>query len=270
MSGFGEKAGGIIGGIVGSKRQRDEIAKERRRQMQLLEGMDKGGAFEPMYASERAPTFQRSQSPVARSYLESFLMGNNPDATFSGAPDAANVKAQQQSSQNAMFGSPEERMAKQQEYFAQTPWAVKPPSQESAPGAGDARTISSPAVNLAQKSPWTASQGFTPEMLDQLEQQKLGGNEFSVADFFGSEGGTKVGSYLSEKQQRQNDRRILDSRRHKGNNLTDEVDQFVTLYQQDPQAALEFFNSSDLGKKYRQAAKQANGKAANRYKPTTG
>jgi len=244
--------------------------------MAMLEGMDKQGAFEPMYASERAPTFQRSQSPVARAYLESMLMGNNPDSTFSGEVNADVTKQQQQASRDQVFGTPEQLKAKQDELFAQTPWKVTPPNKPM-PGEEllppEQRTVqprpvggNGQGVAFAAKNPLSTSMGFSPEMMNALDQQKLGGNEFSLADFFASGEGTQMGSYLSEKDQRRNDRKILPKNRKKGNNLQDEVEQFVTLYQQDPNAALQFFNSSDLGKKYQQAAKQATGKAAGRYK----
>lgn len=274
--GFGKDIGNTIGGIIGAKKARDETAKERRRRMAMLEGMDKQGAFEPMYASERAPTFQRSQSPVARAYLESMLMGNNPDSTFSGEVNADVTKQQQQASRDQVFGTPEQLKAKQDELFAQTPWKVTPPNKPM-PGEEllppEQRTVqprpvggNGQGVAFAAKNPLSTSMGFSPEMMNALDQQKLGGNEFSLADFFASGEGTQMGSYLSEKDQRRNDRKILPKNRKKGNNLQDEVEQFVTLYQQDPNAALQFFNSSDLGKKYQQAAKQATGKAAGRYK----
>ncbi len=100
-------------------------AKQQKAGIQLINEMD----FEPMYASSRVPTFQRSQSPVARSYIDSFLMGNNPDSVRSTAPNAALQKGLLQKKQNAMFGTPEARLAEQRQIQAATPWAVRPPER---------------------------------------------------------------------------------------------------------------------------------------------
>ncbi len=99
--------------------------KQQKASMQLINELD----YEPVYASQTVPTYQRSQSPVARSYIESFLMGNNPDAIMSTSPNAKINKARAQQAQNQMFGTPEERLAKQNAYFAETPWKVTAPTR---------------------------------------------------------------------------------------------------------------------------------------------
>lgn len=114
-----------------AKKDKAYAAQQQRAGAQLINELD----YEPMYASENVPTYQRSQSPVARSYLESFLMGNNPSATFSGAPNAKLTKQRQQSSQNAMFGTPEQRIAQQRQMETATPWKVTPPTRKVNPSA---------------------------------------------------------------------------------------------------------------------------------------
>lgn len=119
--GFGE-----IYGKNQTNKANTKAAKDAREQgLNLINKMD----WEPTYASETVPTYQRTQSPVARSFIESFLMGNNPMATRSTAPNAAITKQVQQTQQNAMFGTPQERLAQQQAYQAQTPWKVQTPTK---------------------------------------------------------------------------------------------------------------------------------------------
>ncbi len=127
---------GPLSGLVKGKYDKDaakeaaKLAKEQQKAgMQLINELD----YEPMYASQNVPTFQRSKSPVARSYLESFLAGNNPSATFSGAPNAKVTKARQQGAQNQMFGTIEQRIAAQRAMEAETPWKVTPPERKINP-----------------------------------------------------------------------------------------------------------------------------------------
>lgn len=112
-----------------AKRAGELAEKQQKAGMQLVNELD----YEPMYASERVPTFQRSQSPVARSYLESFLAGNNPSATFSGAPNAKVTKMRQQGAQDQMFGTMQQRIAAQRAMEAETPWKVTPPERKINP-----------------------------------------------------------------------------------------------------------------------------------------
>jgi hypothetical protein len=116
---------GAWGRAKENEKNRQAAKEDRAARMKMFEAMD----FEPMYASENVPTYQKTKSPVARSYLESFLMGNNPDSTLSIAPNAAVTKKAQQQKQNAMFGTPEERMAQQRAVAAETPWKVTAPTR---------------------------------------------------------------------------------------------------------------------------------------------
>ncbi len=115
-----------------AKKAAELAEKQQKAGMQLVNELD----YEPMYASERVPTFQRSQSPVARSYLESFLAGNNPSATFSGAPNAKVTKMRQQGAQDQMFGTMQQRIAAQRAMEAETPWKVTPPERKVNPDRG--------------------------------------------------------------------------------------------------------------------------------------
>ncbi len=56
-------------------------------------------------------------------------MGNNPMSTFSGAPNADYTKQKQQTAQNKMFGTPEQRVAQQRAIDSAQPWKVKTPDR---------------------------------------------------------------------------------------------------------------------------------------------
>lgn len=124
MGVFAEGAGTITG-ARNAKKARQAARADKEERMRLLNSLD----YTPMYASETTPTYQRTQSPVARSYLESFLSGSNPDATFSGAPNAGYQKAQAQLAQNRQYGTPDERIAAQQQINTATPWQVSTPTR---------------------------------------------------------------------------------------------------------------------------------------------
>lgn len=123
-----EKLGGLIGGWVTARKNKKAAEKYGQERMDYLNALD----WQPTLASERVPTYQKSQSPVARSYLESMLSGANPDLTPDFLQGAADTKAQQQARQNQLYGTPEERVAKQQKINTETPWKVEAPIQSVA------------------------------------------------------------------------------------------------------------------------------------------
>ncbi len=96
------------------------------KRLNLIKSLD----FNPTMTSDLAPTYQRTQSPIARSWIESFLSGNNPDAVSPTSPNASFMKARAQAQQNSMFGTPEERAAQQQQFMQATPWAVTSPKRQ--------------------------------------------------------------------------------------------------------------------------------------------
>ena len=91
----------VVGYAFGPVRTASLKAKQRdakramQRQQQYFDLMN----FEPQYATQRA------QSPQARAWLESYLAGNNPDATFSTDPNAQFKKQAAQASKDQMFGT---------------------------------------------------------------------------------------------------------------------------------------------------------------------
>lgn len=157
MAGLFQTYGGIIGGAFQAKANRRDAAKAKREGIELVQAMD----YEPTYASETTPTYQKTKSPMARSYLESFLAGNNPAMTFSGAPNAALTKQRQQTAQDQMFGTMQERVAAQRAADAETPWKVQTPTEPVI-------TDKARAAGFQAKTPGAVKQGLTEEQYDDL------------------------------------------------------------------------------------------------------
>jgi len=116
----------LFGQVKANKENRKAAEEARRQSFNTIKSLD----WEPMYASDTVPQYQKTQSPVARSYLESFLAGNNPNMTFSGAPNAALTKQRQQQSQDAMFGTMDQRIAQQRAIEQQNPYKVQTPTRK--------------------------------------------------------------------------------------------------------------------------------------------
>jgi len=125
MANIFERGAGALFGWVGAKKSERQAKRAREEQIALIDRMD----WDPMYASENAPTYQKTQSPVARAYLESILTGSNPDTTWEGSTNAAYKKAAQQRTQDNLYGTMPERVARQAEVQQQTPWKVEPPAR---------------------------------------------------------------------------------------------------------------------------------------------
>lgn len=164
-------AGGPVATAIQGKYDKEaakkaaELAKQQQKaSLQLINEMD----FEPMYASSQVPTYQRSQSPVARSFIDSFLMGNNPASVMPNAVNAGAKRQAMQTQQNAMFGTPQERLAQQNAYRESTPWKVTTPTRPIKP-AGDGNG------NLGGAAGWTAQHtdlagsGFNKKLYDTIE-----------------------------------------------------------------------------------------------------
>lgn len=109
----------------GLSRNIDEEEKARQERLKLLDSLD----WEPEYASAHVPTYQKTKSPIARSYLESLLLGQNPDATFEGATNAKYKKAAQQRTMDNLYGTLPARAAEARAVQAETPWKVTTPTE---------------------------------------------------------------------------------------------------------------------------------------------
>lgn len=109
----------------GLGRNVDEEEKARQERLKLLDSLD----WEPEYASAHVPTYQKTKSPIARSYLESMLLGQNPDMTFEGATNAKYKKAAQQRTMDNLYGTLPARAAEARAVQAETPWKVTTPTE---------------------------------------------------------------------------------------------------------------------------------------------
>jgi len=139
------------GNIIAARNQEKATRRAAKDQQNLIKSLD----WTPTTTAELAPAYQRSQSPVARSYLESFLMGNNPDAVMPGEVNAAYKRQQAQASQNAMFGTPEQRLAQQNAYRQTTPWALS-----GQPGAAGTKSTSNPLKRAQLRQEESQKQGM--------------------------------------------------------------------------------------------------------------
>ncbi len=124
MGGIGDIFGGFGDAIMGIAKKSDAKKNEKDR-LKAINQLD----WQPAYASEYAPTFKKAESPVARSFIESFLSGANPAAIRPGTPGAQVAKATAQAQQNEMFGTPQERVARQRQLEQETPWKVRTPQR---------------------------------------------------------------------------------------------------------------------------------------------
>lgn len=118
---FLENLGGMLGGWVQANKNKQaarEAAQERDR---LLNSLD----WEPTLASENVPTYKKSESPIARSFLESLMTGDNPMMTAPGELNAKAVQGAQQRRTDQRWGTTDERVARQRQVMDETPWEVK-------------------------------------------------------------------------------------------------------------------------------------------------
>jgi hypothetical protein len=176
-AGIFESALGIFQKRANAKKEREQAQRDADTRQKLLASLD----YEPMYASQTTPTYQRTQSPVARSYIESFLTGSNPDATFSGSPNANYQKSQQQTAQNKAFGTPQQRIAQQRSFLQEQPWKVATPTRTvKASQAAAQQTVAD--ENLL--NPKGTNLRFTPEEIAYARKTGLIDDRNEFRDLF--------------------------------------------------------------------------------------
>jgi hypothetical protein len=101
--GLFDSIGKMVGNIKGQQQAGKRAAQAEKDYWKRIEA----GNWEPEYASEHAPGYQQTKSPVARAYLESFLTGDNPDAvqgTRAGSSGPLGTKAVAQNQFNQAYG----------------------------------------------------------------------------------------------------------------------------------------------------------------------
>jgi hypothetical protein len=129
QQGIGRLAGSAVDLAYSGKKNIKAEEEAVKKRLALLDSLD----WQPEYASQHVPTYQKTQSPIARSYLESMLLGQNPDSTFSGATNAKYKKAAQQRTMDSLYGSMPQRAAESARVQQETPWQVTPPTRQIAP-----------------------------------------------------------------------------------------------------------------------------------------
>lgn len=81
--------------------------------------------WNPDYVSDLVQPYQKAQSPVARSFLESLLTGSNPSMVQSTRLGANRLQAGAQAGFDQQTGGWDQLLARQREADQQTPWAPK-------------------------------------------------------------------------------------------------------------------------------------------------
>ncbi len=121
--------GDSIGAAVGANRRLQQAKKETRAAKSDREralAMAAEANYNPFLVSDIIDPYQRSQSPVARGYLESFLTGANPQAVQGVRAGARPQQAAAQQGCNQAYGGWDELRAKQRAMEQSTPWDIKP------------------------------------------------------------------------------------------------------------------------------------------------
>lgn len=117
-----EPIGKYKGAKDASKEQRKLARETYERQQKAIDAHD----WNPELVSERAPQYQRTESPVARGYLESFLTGTNPDAIQGTRAGAQFAKKDAQAAFNTQTGGWDALRAKQAELNDSSRFHVAP------------------------------------------------------------------------------------------------------------------------------------------------
>ncbi len=124
-----ERAGGTFFGWMGARKGERQAKRARRERMDLVNSMD----WEPELASTNVTPYQKTNSPVARAYVESLLLGQNPDLTFSGETNADFKRAAQERTSANLYGTPAELAAKGAAAQAENPYEVTTPTRPVGP-----------------------------------------------------------------------------------------------------------------------------------------
>lgn len=117
------------GGVISANRAKKAAAQTKKdAQKNRQQGLDyvAGLNWEPELLSDHAPTYQRSQSPVADAFLMSLLTGQNPAAVQGTRQGAPQLKAAAQRGFDRSTGGLDALRQRQRAMESETPWAPKP------------------------------------------------------------------------------------------------------------------------------------------------
>lgn len=133
--------GGAVGGVAdfaqgglnyAAAKEREEAARkwleqamaDRQAGVNMAQNLD----WSPERVRDQVGVFQRSRSPVADAFLESFVTGDNPAAIQGTRYGSKIEKADAQRRFNANYGGWDALRAQQRQLDESTPWAVQNPS----------------------------------------------------------------------------------------------------------------------------------------------
>jgi hypothetical protein len=135
---FGDIYGGIAKMIGSQERKRNAETEDWRTEqntknyygdknnyLHALKGLD----FQPAYAGDAIGPYKRSESPVARAYLESLLTGDNPQAAASPWSTPTDQVAAKQGFEGRYGGGYDKLLAKGESERSETPWETKTPGK---------------------------------------------------------------------------------------------------------------------------------------------
>lgn len=109
-----------------AKQAQAQARDDRERGVFMSQQMD----WKPEYASEHVGAYQKAETPIADTFLNSFLTDDNASAqqgTRAGAP-AAQANATNRSAQR--YGTVDQLVARNNQVQKETPWAVTPFTRE--------------------------------------------------------------------------------------------------------------------------------------------
>ena len=122
-----------LGNWAAARKKRKNAIQDRAQQLDFTRSLN----WNPVYAKDLMNTpYQKTKSPLARSYLDSILTGNNPDMTFSGEPNAAQTKAEQAVRKEQMYGSNQDLLAQSEQERSTNPYTVSTPTAPAGGAAG--------------------------------------------------------------------------------------------------------------------------------------
>lgn len=207
--GLFESGLGAFGTWLGNKKNVQAAKDNRQQQLDFVGGLN----WQPQYSQElMGSQYQKSKSPLARSYLESILTGNNPATTFSGSPNAAAVKQGQQQSKDAMYGSDAVLQRQSDSNATYNPYTTKTPDQISSTAGGvggvgstaDAggKRIGSQDDLYESRYPLLAKAGITSTLHDQMVADgTIGKTQFQDGVDDGKNGGSQFGQEIAKAYQ---------------------------------------------------------------------
>ncbi len=122
---IGTGFGRLIGKNNENKANQRAMEEARRQRFSIINSLD----WEPTYASQVVQPYQKTQSPLASAFINSYLMGDNPASISSTRAGAPQLKAAAQTRMNANFGTPQDLLAQQTAAQTVNPYTFNTPTR---------------------------------------------------------------------------------------------------------------------------------------------